>query len=70
MIKNILTHIGGVENYGIISIFIFFAFFLGVLVWAFTRKKNYIQSMSTLPLDGGEREIKPSTETHSTSKPS
>ena len=52
MIKNVLTSIGGVENYGIISIFIFFAFFLGVLVWAFSRRKDYLQAMSTLPLDG------------------
>ena len=51
MIKNVLTSIGGVENYGIISIFIFFGFFLGVLVWAFGCRKDYIQSMSTLPLD-------------------
>lgn len=52
MIKNVLTSIGGVENYGIISIFIFFTFFLGVLVWAFSRQKDYLQAMSTLPLEG------------------
>ncbi|MFO1487678.1 MAG: CcoQ/FixQ family Cbb3-type cytochrome c oxidase assembly chaperone [Verrucomicrobiota bacterium] len=55
MIKNVLTSIGGVENYGIISILIFFAFFVGVILWAFSRRKDYLQSMSTLPLEGGER---------------
>jgi cbb3-type cytochrome oxidase subunit 3 len=55
MIKNILTRIGGVENYGIISILIFFTFFLGVLLWAFSRRKEYLVSMATLPLDDEER---------------
>lgn len=54
MIKNILTQIGGVENYGIISILIFFTFFVGVLLWAFSRRKDYLASMEALPLDGGE----------------
>ena len=54
MIKNILTRIGGVENYGIISILIFFTFFVGVLLWAFSRRKEYLAAMGSLPLDGGE----------------
>ena len=57
MLKNVLTSIGGVENYGIISIFIFFSFFLGVLVWAFSRRKDYLRSMSTLPLEGDDRAL-------------
>ena len=54
MIKNILTSIGGIENYGIISILIFFTFFVGVVAWAMSRRKDYLHSMSTLPLDSGE----------------
>jgi hypothetical protein len=54
MIKNVLEHIGGVGLYGIISISLFFAFFLGMLVWALCLKKNYLNSMRELPLDGGE----------------
>lgn len=55
MIKKVLEHIGGIENYGIISILIFFACFLGVVVWALTRKRNYVEHMKNLPLaeDGG-----------------
>lgn len=66
MIKNILTRIGGVENYGIISILIFFTFFIGVVIWAFSRRKDYLASMGALPLDGGERTPQDS-ETNSTS---
>jgi hypothetical protein len=54
MIKNVLSHIGGVENYGILSICLFFTTFLGAVVWALFQKKALIQRMETLPLDGGE----------------
>jgi hypothetical protein len=45
----------GVSTYGIISIGIFFTFFIGMLVWAFGLKKNYLAKMGGLPLDSGER---------------
>ena len=51
MIKNVLTHIGGVENFGIISISLFFIVFIGMLVWAFGRKRAYLDAMSALPLE-------------------
>jgi cbb3-type cytochrome oxidase subunit 3 len=37
--------------YGIISICLFFAVFIGVLVWMVGLKKSYIQEMRELPLD-------------------
>lgn len=54
MIKNVVEHIGGVGIYGVISICIFFAFFVGMLIWAARLKNNYLNSMRELPLDGGE----------------
>lgn len=54
MIRNVLTHIGGVEMYGIISVLLFFAFFVGMLVWAFCLNSAYLESMRQLPLHGGE----------------
>lgn len=54
MIKNVVEHIGGVGIYGVISICIFFAFFVGMLIWAVRLKKSYLNSMRELPLDGGE----------------
>ena len=70
MIQNILTNIGGVSVYGIISICLFAAVFLALLVWAFSRSRNYLQSMSALPLDGGERERGDSINQQSTSEKS
>ncbi len=50
-IYNVLRHIGGIENYGIISICLFFACFLGLLVWTARLKKPYLDSMAARPLD-------------------
>ena len=33
MVENVLSRMGGVGMYGIISICLFFAVFIGVLVW-------------------------------------
>jgi hypothetical protein len=54
MIQNLLRHIGGIGVYGIISICLFFALFIGMLIRTLCLKKSYLKSMSALPLDGGE----------------
>jgi cytochrome c oxidase cbb3-type subunit IV len=56
MIRNVLERIGGIENYGIISILLFFACFVAALIWVFTLKKNYIVKMKNLPLEDDEGE--------------
>ena len=53
MIKNVLENIGGVGIYGVVSICLFFAFFLAMLVWACRLKKAHLDSMSELPLTDG-----------------
>ena len=55
MYQNVLQKISGIGLYGAVSIAIFFIFFTGMLWWAFALKKNYINKMGELPLDGGER---------------
>jgi hypothetical protein len=52
MIENVLSRIGGVGMYGVISICLFFAIFIGVLVWMTGLKKSYLDRMRALPLDG------------------
>jgi hypothetical protein len=51
MIEQVLSSIGGVGMYGVISICLFFAVFVGVLIWMVTLKKPYLSSMSKLPLE-------------------
>ena len=43
---------GGVGVYGIISICLFFAVFVGVLLWTLRLKKPYLNAMRELPLEG------------------
>ena len=52
MIENVMNKMGGVGVFGLISICLFFAFFIGMLVWTFCLKKPYLKSMRELPLEG------------------
>lgn len=51
MIQNVLSSIGGVGLYGIVSISLFFAVFVGVVLWAFALNKSHLDAMGRLPLD-------------------
>ena len=55
MIKNVLSDIGGVGLYGVISISLFFAVFLGMLLWVCAMKPSLARRMSALPLNDGEK---------------
>ena len=59
MIRNVVERIGQADTIGVIAIVFFFTFFTGMLVWAFSLRKNYLKTMSAMPLDGGETQ--PST---------
>jgi cytochrome c oxidase cbb3-type subunit 4 len=49
--KNYMDSIEGIEIYPIISLLIFFIFFVVLFWWVFTAKKDYITTVSNLPLD-------------------
>jgi hypothetical protein len=55
MIQNVLHQIGGVANYGIISLCLFFAVFAGVSVWVCRLKKADLDSAAALPLENEDR---------------
>ena len=55
MEQKIISTVQNINVYGVVSISIFFGFFTGMLVWAFAQKKNYLNRMGALPLDGGEK---------------
>ena len=50
-VKNYMDSISGIEIYPIISLLIFFTFFVILLWWVMTAKKEYITAVSNLPLD-------------------
>ncbi|NHN24441.1 CcoQ/FixQ family Cbb3-type cytochrome c oxidase assembly chaperone [Flavobacterium jejuense] len=49
-IKHNLETIAGVEIYPILSLSIFFTFFLVLFIWVFTYKKDKIKELSELPI--------------------
>lgn len=54
MIKNILTHTGGIELYGIISVCLFFAVFTTAVLWTLAQRAGHVRRMGELPLNDGE----------------
>jgi hypothetical protein len=50
MIQNVLSRIGGVGLYGIISVVLFFATFVGVALWTWRLQRSYLDTMRELPL--------------------
>lgn len=59
MIRNVLTDIGGVGLYGVISICLFFAVFTGALVWTLLQRRSLMTALGELPLNDGERHRTP-----------
>ncbi|WP_299060000.1 CcoQ/FixQ family Cbb3-type cytochrome c oxidase assembly chaperone [uncultured Polaribacter sp.] len=50
-IKGHMETITGIEIYPLISLVIFFTFFVALFLWVVTAKKEYINKVSSLPLD-------------------
>jgi len=50
-VKNHMESIAGIEIYPMISLLIFFTFFVVLFYWVFTAKKEYINTVSNIPLE-------------------
>lgn len=50
-VKHNMDSIIGIEIYPVISLLIFFIFFIALYVWVYTYKKETINEMSNLPLE-------------------
>jgi cbb3-type cytochrome oxidase subunit 3 len=57
--KKFVTAIGGIDVFGLICILLFLAVFVGVIIWAFTRRQDFLTNMSALPLEDGEKISQP-----------
>jgi len=55
-IKGNLEQIDGVAIYPIISLLIFFGFFVVLFWWVFTAKKDHINEVSNIPLDNNQND--------------
>ena len=56
MLKNVLTDIGGIGLYGVISVCLFFLVFSGAVLRALLLRKSFLQAQSRLPLEDGARD--------------
>jgi cytochrome c oxidase cbb3-type subunit 4 len=50
-IKHNMETIAGVAVFPILSLLIFFSFFVGLAIWVFSYKKDKIDEMSQIPLN-------------------
>lgn len=50
-IKHNMENIAGIAIFPILSLVIFFAFFVGLGIWVFSYKKEKIAELSQIPLD-------------------
>ena len=53
-VKHNLESISGIEIYPILSLLIFFLFFVGLYTWVYTYRKEKISEMSQLPFSDEE----------------
>jgi cytochrome c oxidase cbb3-type subunit 4 len=56
MYKEVLRSIEGVEVYPLISLLIFFVFFVGLLAWFFLADGERLQRLAHLPLEDDKGE--------------
>ncbi len=59
MFKYYFEQVQGIEIWPIISLAIFFSFFIGLLLWAIKADKKYIAEMEKMPFE--DKEITKST---------
>jgi hypothetical protein len=64
MIQNIFRHLGGIQNFGIISLCLFCAVFVGVVIWALLQTKGHLDYMSRVALDADPLSNQPGENTH------
>ncbi|WP_405295775.1 CcoQ/FixQ family Cbb3-type cytochrome c oxidase assembly chaperone [Algibacter sp. Ld11] len=56
-VKYHMESIDGIEIYPIISLVIFFTFFVLLFWWVITAKKDYLKQVSNLPLETQNEDI-------------
>lgn len=54
-VKGSLENIENVQIYPMISLMIFFIFFVGLFYWVFTADKEHIKEVSNIPLENNNQ---------------
>lgn len=64
MYKNVLQSIDNIALWPVISFVIFFAFFLGLLLWVLFANKTFITYMKNLPIQDTQETSTSTSENH------
>lgn len=64
MIQNVLQHLGGVENYGVLSLCLFVLIFTCMVIRAMLVRRTYLEHMSQLPLETETETAQPKNNFH------
>ena len=64
MIHNVLRTLGGIENYGVISLCLFGLIFTLAMAWTFLQRKSYLEQMSRIPLESDSDDLNSRKERH------
>jgi hypothetical protein len=62
MIKDLISRLGGIESYGILSLLLFISVFAGMVMWSCLLRKPFLNRMARMPLDADPDQ--PSSESH------
>ena len=64
MIQNVLRSLGGIDNYGVISLCLFCLIFTLVVAWTLLQRKSYLDHMSRIPLESDSDDLNTRKERH------
>ena len=64
MIQNVIRTLGGIDNYGVISLCLFCLIFALALVWTCLQRKPYLEHMSRLPLESDSNDLNSRKDRH------
>ncbi len=58
MIQNVLTTLGGIDRYGVLSLCLFVTIFTLLLIWTLIQNKAHLERMAQVPLEN-DSEVAP-----------
>ena len=57
MIQNVLRSLGGIDNYGVISLCLFCLIFTLAVAWTLLQRKPHLEYMSRIPLESDSNDL-------------
>lgn len=68
MYRDVISRMEGIDILPLLGLFIFIALFIGMLIWVFRLSKNYIKTVSNMPLDDDNGKYDDTTDPENSSR--